>query len=190
MSSPKIVAFAGSTRPGSYNRAVLATAIESAAALEIVHVDLRDYDLPLYRQELEEESGLPEAVKQLKGIFRDADGFIIASPEHNSSYSAQLKNLIDWCSRAETDDEPALSAYKGKSALLFAASPGALGGLRGLYALREMLQNLSVTVYPEMLAVAGASSVVSDGKVSDEKWAARIRGLVDRYAGFVTRLAR
>lgn len=189
MSLPTIVALAGSTRPGSYNRAVLATALESVPGLRIVPIDLRDYDLPLYRQELEEESGIPESVKQLKGAFRDAAGFIIASPEHNSSYSAQLKNLIDWCSRAETDDEPPLAAFKGKSALLLAASPGALGGLRGLFALRELLQNLSVTVYPEMLAMGGAATLVADGKVSDERWAGKIRALVDRYTGFVTRLA-
>lgn len=187
MSIPKIVAFAGSTRPGSYNRAVLDVALSATNGMEVTHLDLRDYDIPLYRQELEEAEGLPEPVKQLKHLFRDATGFIIASPEHNSSYSAQLKNLVDWVSRAESDDEPALSGFKGKCALILAASPGALGGLRGLYALREMLQNLQVTVYPEMLAVSSASQVITDGKLTDEKWAGRIRDLVHRYSDFVMR---
>lgn len=189
MSLPKIVAFAGSTRPGSYNRAVLDVALGATHGVEVTHLDLRDYDIPLYRQELEEAEGLPEAVKQLKRLFRDATGFIIASPEHNSSYSAQLKNLVDWVSRAETDDEPALSGFKGKCALILAASPGALGGLRGLYALREMLQNLYVTVYPEMLAVSSASQAVKDGKLVDERWEKKIRDLVQRYSDFAARFA-
>jgi len=50
-----------------------------------------------------------------------------------------LKNAIDWMSRRETPDEPALVAFAGKVAVLMAASPGALGGLRGLVHLRAIL---------------------------------------------------
>ncbi len=81
-------------------------------------VDLNDFPLPLFNQDLEDAEGLPEPARRLKSLFRSADGFILASPEHNSTYSALLKNTIDWCSRAESDEEPPLAAFAGKSALL------------------------------------------------------------------------
>ncbi len=190
MTPPKLVALSGSTRTGSYNRALLATAVAAAeaAGAEVTLVDLKDYDLPLMNQDLEEAEGLPEAAKKLKGILRSADGFLFASPEHNSSYSSLLKNTIDWCSRAASDDEPPLAAFYGKSALLLAASPGGLGGLRGLYALREMLQNLSISVHPEMLALRVVDGTIDDGKVVDAAWTGKIGKLVKNYVTYATKL--
>lgn len=191
MPSPKLVALAGSARRGSLNRAVLATAsiAASSAGANLTVVDLNDYELPLYNQDLEDANGLPDAAKRLKALFRSSDGFILASPEHNSTYSALLKNTIDWCSRAENDDEPPLVAFAGKSAVLLAASPGPLGGLRGLYALRAMLQNIRVTVHPEILAVRSAHEVITDGVVTDAKWAKKIGDLVKDYVAFAGKLA-
>lgn len=192
MKSPKLVAFAGSSRKGSLNQAILnvAATAASAAGADVDIIDLRDYDLPLFSQDLEDEHGLPEAAKQLKVKFCRADGFILASPEHNSAFSALMKNTIDWCSRAESDDEPPLIAYAGKSALLLSASPGALGGLRGLYSLRNLLQNIQVTVYPEMLAVRSAHEAVDEnGTVTDDRWAGKIKSLAEAYVAFSGRLA-
>ena len=47
-----------------------------------------------------------------------------------------LKNLLDWISRPNQKDEPMYSAFKGKAAAVMSASPGALGGLRGLVHIR------------------------------------------------------
>jgi NAD(P)H-dependent FMN reductase len=191
MPSPKLVALAGSTRRGSLNRAVLATAsiAASSAGANLTVVDLNDYELPLFNQDLEDAEGMPDAAKRLKALFRNSDGFIFASPEHNSTYSALLKNTIDWCSRAESDDEPPLVAFAGKSAVLLGASPGPLGGLRGLFTLRELLQNLRVTVHPEILAVRSAHEVITDGVVTDAKWAKKIGDLVKDYVAFAGKLA-
>lgn len=191
MPSPKLIALSGSARRGSLNRAVLSTAAIAASSTgaKITLVDLNDYELPVFNQDLEDAEGLPDAAKRLKALFRAADGFIFASPEHNSTYSALLKNTIDWCSRSENDDEPPLVAFAGKSAVLLAASPGPLGGLRGLFALRELLQNLRVTVHPEMLAVRSANEVIKDGVVTDAKWAKKIGDLVKDYVAFAGKLA-
>jgi NAD(P)H-dependent FMN reductase len=191
MPAPKLIALSGSARRGSLNRAVLATAAIAASSTgaKITLVDLNDYELPLFNQDLEDAGGLPDAARRLKALFRAADGFIIASPEHNSTYSALLKNTLDWCSRAEIDDEPPLAAYAGKTALLLAASPGPLGGLRGLFALRELLQNLRVTVHPGILAVGSAHEVITDGAVTDPLWSKKIGDLVKDYVTFAGKLA-
>src|SRR5579862_9258125 len=132
MSQPKIVAFAGSLRAGSFNKKLLAIAVEAAraAGAEVTVADLRELALPIFDQDIEDASGLPAGAKKFKSLLTASDGFLIASPEYNSSITGALKNAIDWASRGESDDEPPLVAYRGKAAALCAASPGALGGLR------------------------------------------------------------
>ena len=159
MTSPKILAFAGSTRSGSFNKKLIRLAADDAraAGAEVTLIDLRDFPMPLFDGDLEEKEGLPENAKKLKSLMRANDGFLISSPEYNSSVSGVLKNAIDWASREETDDEPPLVCFRGKVAALLSASPGGLGGLRGLVILRSILGNIGVIVLPDQLAVSSGA---------------------------------
>ncbi len=180
MSTPKILAFAGSTRTASFNKKLVKAAAEAAraAGAEVTLIDLRDYAMPLFDGDLEDAEGLPENAKKLKALMREQDGFLIASPEYNSSISGVLKNTIDWVSRAETDDEPSLAAFRGKAACLMSTSPGALGGLRGLVTVRSILGNIGVTVLPDQVAVPKAHEVFDEaGGLKDEKFAKQVAGL-------------
>ena len=180
MPTPKIVAFAGSLRAGSFNKKLLALAADAArvAGAEITVVDLRELSLPLFDQDMEDASGLPEGAKKLKALLRASDGFLIASPEYNSSITGALKNAIDWASRAESDDEPPLVAYKGKAAALLAASPGALGGLRGLVTLRSILGNIGVLVLPDQVTVSVAHEAFDEtGKLKDKRKEKQVESL-------------
>lgn len=191
MTPPKILAFAGSTRSGSFNKklASLATEAARAAGAEVTLIDLRDFPLPLYDGDLENESGLPENAKKLKTLMRAHDGFMISSPEYNSSVSGVLKNAIDWASREETDDEPPLVCFRGKVAVLFSASPGALGGLRGLVHLRAILGNIGVIVLPDQLAVSVAHEAFDEsGRLKDTKRAAQLAGIARGLADFLVKL--
>lgn len=172
MSTPKILAFAGSTRTASYNKQLVRFAAEAAraAGAEVTLVDLRDYPLPLFDGDLEDQQGLPENAKKLKAIFLEHDALLISSPEYNSSITAVLKNTLDWVSRTENDDEPALAAYRGKTAALISASPGALGGLRGLVHLRAILGNIGVMVLPDQVSVPKAHEAFDEkGGLKDER---------------------
>lgn len=180
MTKPKIIAFAGATREGSFNKKLvrLAAAAAEAAGAEVTVVDLRDYPMALYDGDDEAKSGLPPTAEELKKLFIGSDGFLIASPEYNSGYSAVLKNAIDWMSRPSKPDEAGLIAFRGKYAAIMAASPGALGGLRGLYQLRELLQNINVTVLPAMHAIGGAHNAFDEkGALKDEKNAKTVEGI-------------
>lgn len=156
--SVRILAFAGSTREESYNKKLVRIAADAArrAGAEVLLIDLRDYPLPLFDEDLEARDGLPPAGARLKELFRAHDGLLISTPEYNSSLPAVLKNTLDWVSRPEPN-QPPLSCFVGKFAALLAASPGALGGLRCLLHLRSILQNIQVTVLPEMRAVSQAA---------------------------------
>src|ERR1700733_13055904 len=177
MSQPKIVAFAGSLRAGSYNKKLVAIAAEAAraAGAEVTVVDLRELALPVFDQDIEDASGLPEGARKFKALLRASDGFLIAAPEYNSSITAALKNAIDWASRSETDDEPSLAAFRGKAAALMSASPGALGGLRGLVTVRSILSNIGVLVLPDQVAISTAHEAFDDsGKLKDENKARQV----------------
>jgi len=191
MTTPRILAFGGSLRRDSFNQklAAIAAAGACAAGAEVTLLALRDFPLPVFDQDLEAAEGLPASAKQLKQLFREHHGLLIAAPEYNSSISGALKNAIDWVSRAETDDEPPLVAFTGKTAALCAASPGALGGLRGLVTVRSILGNIGVTVLPDQVAVSKAHEAFrADGWLADEKQAARVQKLGTQLAQHLAKL--
>ncbi len=191
MNPPKIVAFSGSSRTGSYNQKLLAHAVEAArsAGAEVAVVDLRELALPLMDQDLESASGLPEGAKKFKALLIASDGFLIASPEYNSSFTPLLKNAIDWASRTETEDEAELAAFSGKIVALCSASPGGLGGLRSLLALRVMLGNMGVLVLPDQVTLSKAYEAFDEaGKLIDLRKAQRIVALAETLLNTITKL--
>jgi len=125
----------------------------------------------------------------LKSLMRESDGFIIASPEYNSSITGALKNAIDWVSRTESDDEPELVAFRGKSAALLSASPGALGGMRSLITVRSILGNLGVLVLPDQVSIPTAHEAFDEaGKLSDDRKAKKVARLVQGLVELLTKL--
>jgi NAD(P)H-dependent FMN reductase len=189
--TPRILAFGGALRRESFNQKLAERAAEGAreAGADVTVIALRDFPMPLYDFEIHAASGLPEEAKRLKALFQAHHGFIIASPEYNSSFSGALKNAIDWVSRSEAKDEPPLSAFKGKTAALLAASPGALGGLRGLVPLRMLLGNIGVHVLPDQVTIPNADSAFApDGRLLDEKLDMRVRGLGAALARHLVKL--
>jgi NAD(P)H-dependent FMN reductase len=191
MSSPKILAFAGSTRAGSYNRLLVKIAIAGARAAEgeVTEVNLRDFPMPLFDQDLEAASGLPENARQFKALLRAHDGFLIASPEYNSSVSGVLKNAIDWASRSEDDNEPSLVAFTGKAAVLCSASPGGLGGLRGLVHLRAILGNIGVLVLPDQVSISSAYEAFDEnGALKNSRKQTQVEALGKSLVGTLSKL--
>ena len=191
MTTPRILAFGGSLRRASFNQKLAAIAADGAreAGAEVTLIALRDFPLPVFDEDLEKAEGLPEAAKKLKQLFREHHGLLIASPEYNSSISGALKNVIDWVSRTESDDEPPLVAFTGRTAILCAASPGALGGLRGLVHVRAILGNIGVTVLPDQVAVSKAHEAFGEGgALANEKQAAKVKSLGAQLAGHLAKL--
>jgi len=188
--APRILAFAGSTRADSFNKKLvrIAAAAARAAGAEVTLLDLRDLPLPLFDQDLEAEKGLPANARALKDLMLAHQGFLWSCPEYNSSISAVLKNTIDWASRP-VPGEPSLACFTGKVAALISASPGALGGLRGLVHVRSILGNIGVLVLPDQVAVPRAhESFTPEGALKDAAIQAKIEKLAASLAQTVTKL--
>lgn len=187
-----ILAFAGSARAASVNKQLVALAAAAArdAGAEVTLLDPADQRLPLYDGDLEERQGLPPEVVALKQLMRAHDGFLIACPEYNSSITPLLKNMIDWASRA-APGEPPLVCFRGKTAALLAASPGNLGGLRGLVHVRAILGNIGVFVVPGQVALPAAhEAFAADGSLLDARAAQRVRDLAAELVDTTRRLRR
>ncbi len=186
----RILAFAGSARRESLNKRLLAAAVPFAreAGADVTVVDLDDYDMPVYHGDHEEANGLPPAAQRLREAFLAHDALLIASPENNASVSSALKNAIDWVSRPH-GGQNGLVPYQGKVAALLAASPGALGGLRGLQHLRAILQTLGVLVITEQFALGRAhEAFAADGGLADVRQRASVQGVVQRLVHVTARL--
>ena len=187
---PRILAFAGATRTGSFNRKLIKVGIRGAeaAGAQVTHLDLRDLALPLYDGDDEEKNGLPAGALHLKELMKTHDGLLISSPEYNSSISGVLKNALDWASRPAPNEAP-LECFDGKVAALLSASPGALGGLRGLVTVRSILGNIKVIVLPDQVAVSKAHEAFNDdGTMKNPKQQEAVEKIGAGLAHFIARL--
>ncbi|MAT80198.1 MAG: NADPH-dependent FMN reductase [Phycisphaerae bacterium] len=167
---PRILAFSGSLRRDSWNHKLVEIAADAArdAGAEVTVIRLRDYPMPVFDEDLEADQGLPQEVMALREQFKSHQGLLIASPEYNSSVTAALKNTIDWLSRTPEGCAP-LECFDQKIAGLMAASPGGLGGLKGLSSIRWILGNIRVTVLPRQVAVPRIHEVLQEpGRLSVE----------------------
>ncbi len=187
---PKILAFAGSLRKDSFNKKLIKLAVKGAqeAGAEVMLIDLKDYPLPIYDQEIEDSQGLPENALKLKNLMFSHDGFLISCPEYNSSMSAVFKNVIDWTSRQATKDEVYLSCFIDKAVGLMSASPGQLGGLRGLVPVRAMFGNIFSHVIPQQKSISQADQAFDDkGNLKDAKAQSDVMNIGKKLAQFISK---
>ena len=191
MAKPKILAFAGSTRTDSFNKKLVKIAATGAmeGGADVTVIDLRDFAMPLYDGDLEQQQGLPSTARKLKDLMLSHQGFLISAPEYNSSISGVLKNTIDWVSRPSEGEEP-LACFKGKVAGIMSTSPGGLGGLRGLVHVRAILENISVLVIPDQIAVSKAHEVFNaDGTLKDKKQEDQVKRIGSSVAKLLLKLS-
>ena len=181
----KTLIFAGSARKQSYNRQLAqATArIAADAGAEVTHIELADFDIPMYNADLEAE-GTPADVLRLKQIMLDHPAWIICAPEYNGSYPALLKNTIDWASSPVKTDpvwKDGFRSFTGKVVGLLSASPGGLGGLRSLTHLSPLMANLQCWVAPKQFALGRAfDAFAEDGSLKQDSHRASVQAVVDQ----------
>jgi NAD(P)H-dependent FMN reductase len=104
MSTLKIKVIVGSTRPNRFSEKPAELIFEEAKkrqALGVELIDLRDYPMPFFNEAmppgLQGKDGYPDPViTAWRTKVKEADGFIICTPEYNHGYPAVLKNALDY----------------------------------------------------------------------------------------------
>ncbi|MCW5630442.1 MAG: NAD(P)H-dependent oxidoreductase [Rhodoferax sp.] len=189
----KLLVFAGSTRQQSFNRrlAAVAAAMGRDAGAEVSHIELADFDIPMYNADLEAR-GTPADVLQLKQLMFEHPAWIICSPEYNGSYTALLKNTIDWVSspvKSDPDWTDGFKSFRGKVVGMLSASNGTLGGLRSQSHLAPLLINSQCWLAPKAFALGRAADAFdADGQLRDETQRKNVRGVVDQVLWAAQRL--
>lgn len=182
----KIIGISGSLREKSYNTFLL-QAIRKQAD-RIFDMTLHSIkDIPLYNQDIEEDTGIPGSVLELKEKISNSQGIIIATPEYNHSMPGVLKNTIDWLSR--TDDNGNQVLY-GKCNGLVGATPGDFGTILGQNAWLPIFRVLSMNLYTEhSLKISHANKIFDNqGNISDETTAENITKFVKGFNEFVCQM--
>lgn len=185
----RILGLAGSARTGSFNQALLAHALAKLESSDIKTetFSFREDPLPLYDGDLEKEEGIPDAALKLRAAVLAADGLVMACPEYNASITPLLKNALDWGSRKDEETGQG-NVWLGKPVLLLSASPGALGGVRSLRAVREVLVELQAHVMPQQVAVPGAIQMFGeDGELAHERARSLLISSLDEFKRYVRR---
>ncbi|MEL7158735.1 MAG: NAD(P)H-dependent oxidoreductase [Actinomycetota bacterium] len=123
----QILTFAASTSRQSINGQLIGYAERildhlSEGAVTIDHLDLNDFEMPIYSIDRQNEGGIPEAAHEFYRRITAADGLLISFAEHNGLYTAAYKNLFDWTSRID------MRVYQDKPTVMLATSIGARGG--------------------------------------------------------------
>jgi chromate reductase len=160
----RILGIAGSLRRGSYNRRLLAAAVDLAP--EPLRIEVFDLiDVPLYNGDLDADGKRPEAVERLKRKISESHGLLIATPEYNHSVPGVLQNAIDWASRPGGK-----SVFVGKPTAIMGASPGAIGTARAQQQLKLVLMSTLALVMPHPGMVVGqvAEKISPEGALVHE----------------------
>ena len=146
MSKLNIKVIVGSTRANRFSERPAKWIYDLAKAradFDVEMLDLRDYPLPFFEEPLppgfaQDDYSNPQIITWRTKV-READGFIICSPEYNHGYPAILKNALD----------TVYHAWRRKAVAF--VSWGGVGGTRGVEQLR--LVTIELDMAPSRYAV-------------------------------------
>lgn len=176
-----IVAMSGSLRKGSYNTALLKTAVglvPEGAWIDVIEIR----DLPLFDADL--ETDMPKVVIDFKAKIKNADGILFVTPEYNYSIPGGLKNAIDWASRPYGDN-----SFDGKPVAIMSASPGMLGGSRAQYHLRQIFVflNMHALNQPEVMVPFADTKFDEHGVLTDQTTIDHIKPFLEAFVEWIKR---
>jgi chromate reductase len=177
----KVAVIVGSLRKESVNRQfaqALAKLARPKLDLRIVEIG----DLPLYNQDLETE--LPVAVVRFKQQIASADAVLFVTPEFNRSFSAALKNAIEWGSRPW-----GRTSWAGKPAAVVGATLGTVGTAAAQSQLRSVVSavGMALTAQPEIY-LNFREGLIVDGEITDESLVAVLQDWSAKFADWISRL--
>jgi chromate reductase len=181
----RIIAFAGSLRKGSYNRALIEAAAELAP--EGITIDSIEIgSLPFYNADLEAK-GDPPTVTAFKAALAAADGLLIATPEYNDGVPAVLTNAMDWGSRL-----PGRAPLTGKPTAVMGASPSQVGTARAQLHLRQILNHVQARMLPppELLVARAHERFDKELRLTDEGTRKVLGDLLVRFGRWIERERR
>jgi chromate reductase, NAD(P)H dehydrogenase (quinone) len=171
----KILAFAASNSKNSINKKLVTHVANLFTNASIEVIDLNDFELPIYGEDIEKEIGQPQKAKDFLNKISKVDLVLISFAEYNGNFTGAYKNIFDWASRINR------KVYQGKPMLIMATSPGPSGA--------KTVLNLALHSLPYYGAdIKGAFSLPSyHANFSNEKGIVNV-GLKKEIVGVVAEI--
>ena len=168
----KVIALGGSNSKNSINKALAGYAANQLNEVEVVLLDLNDFELPMYGIDHEMTHGIPPDATRMTDLIADADGLVVSLAEHNGSYAAAFKNAFDWMSRVGKE------VWQNKPMLLMATSPGGRGGATVLNAAATSFPHLGGNIVGRFSLPAFNANFRESG-IADDALAAEFRTQIE-----------
>lgn len=172
----KILAFAGSNSSLSINRKLLDFAVSQINGFEVKTINLIDYELPMFGEDIEREKGYNIELRLLNKEVEMADALIIAVNEHNGMVSAYFKNILDWLSRLDRN------FLDGKKIMLMSTSRGKRGAASSLEYTKNILPRFGGTVVESFSLPQFDENFSEAGTISKEIF---LLGFIDVLQNFL-----
>lgn len=165
MNEIKIKIIMGSTREGRFSDKAAKWIDEEVKKYDEISteiIDLRDYEMPFFNEvatpSSKEEPYKNEAVVRFTAKIKEADAFIIVTPEYNRGTSAVLKNALDWVYQEWNNKPVAFLGY------------GVVGAARAIEQLRLNAIELQMAPVRESVNINGEQYfpvVMGNGDVNE-----------------------
>lgn len=183
MSNIKIAVLLGSLRKQSFTKAVVEALIHQSPK-EMEYEILEIGNLPLYSQDFESENKEPKEWLDFREKIKNFDAVLLATPEHNRSIPAALKNALDIGSRPY-----GRSVWNNKPGAIISVSPGSIGGFGANHHLRQVLTflNMPVMGQPEAYISNVMNLMGGDGKISNENTLGFLKLFADVFLSHINK---
>jgi len=139
----KILAFGASSSINSINKKLASYAAKQIKDVEIRLLDLNEFEMPIFSVDTEANSGIPDLAVSFKKHISETDGIIISFAEHNGSYTAAFKNILDWFSRVDQE------RFENKPVFIMGTSPGGRGAASVMAAAKGYLPFMKANIVAE-----------------------------------------
>jgi len=169
----KILAFGASSSSKSINKKLATYAASLVADAEVTILDMNDFEMPIYSIDREEE-GIPELAASFKKYVAEADAIIISFAEHNGTYTAAYKNVLDWATRVEKN------MWMDKPMLLLSTSPGGRGGIRILEIAESSYAYLNGKVIGALAVPSFFDNFSAEEGIKDAELQGQLKALVSK----------
>ncbi|OJJ20344.1 NADPH-dependent FMN reductase [marine bacterium AO1-C] len=179
----KILAIGASSSTQSINQQWATYVAQQVKDATVNTLDLNDYEMPLYSIDREKEGGIPALAQAFKTQIEESDAIVLSLAEHNGTYTAAFKNVLDWASRLEG------KLWANKPMFLMATSPGGRGGKTVLELAKNYLPFMGANVVSSFSLPSFYNNFNQDEGVTDAILRTQFASQLSEFTRAVERVA-
>ena len=175
----KISIISGSTRINRQSHRVslnLFETLKDQSQHEIQLLDLAEFQFPVFEEVLVKHPNPPKGLVDFAKNITESDAYIFVSPEYNGSYSASLKNALEYLKENE---------FSKKVVGVASVSAGGMGGIRGAIQMQQLILGIGGYCMPGMYLVPQVQHKFDEnGKLLDDAFSPKTQNFLKEFLWF------